>query len=327
VTDPWDPVSVEMHPSDQDIHPRSAWESLVSAPAPTGVPSAAPPPTDRWEYIDPRAYSNPYTDAPVYTSGPRPPTTMPPPIAAAAPTVAGSMGTATKDLRPGTPGVPSDLGPDPLLSANYQPDKGELHIKERRSWKTWQLLTAVVIAAACGMWINGNSGPASGINGASSTSGGYKLPPASGSTSTSVAGAAGARGAATTTTSAGGSTAQTAGNTTTTSSTTPVIVGPATVLVPATQQTGNWTSPAFTIAGGTWNIGWAFQCAPAPTGGPSFQIFAVSNGGSPGSNPAVTSTVASGQAVTPLTSTGSQQIVVQTTAACRWVVKVTGSSS
>jgi hypothetical protein len=41
----------------------------------------------------------------------------------------------------------------------------------------------------------------------------------------------------------------------------------------------------------------------------------------------VTSTAASGQAVTPLTSTGSQQVMVQTTAACRWAVKVTGSSS
>ena len=104
-------------------------------------------------------------------------------------------------------------------------------------------------------------------------------------------------------------------------------MGPATVLVPQTTMSGNWTSPSFTIAGGTWNIGWAFQCAPAPTGGPSFQIFVVNTGAPPGSAPAVTSTAATGNAITPQTSTGSQQVVVQTTAACRWAVKVTGSSS
>ena len=96
---------------------------------------------------------------------------------------------------------------------------------------------------------------------------------------------------------------------------------------PRPPRAGNWTSPAFTIAGGTWNIGWAFQCAPAPSGGPSFQIFVVNSGAAAGTTPAVTSTAASGQAVSPETTAGSQQIIVQTTAACRWAVKVTGSSS
>jgi hypothetical protein len=41
----------------------------------------------------------------------------------------------------------------------------------------------------------------------------------------------------------------------------------------------------------------------------------------------VTSSAASGNSVTPLTTTGSQQVMVQTTAACRWAVKVTGSGS
>jgi hypothetical protein len=111
------------------------------------------------------------------------------------------------------------------------------------------------------------------------------------------------------------------------STSTPAAVGPATVLVPEVQQTGNWTSPAFTIAGGTWNIGWAFQCTPAPAGGPSFQIFVVAAGGAPGATPAVTSSTASGSAVTPQTTPGSQQVIVQTTASCRWALKVTGSSS
>jgi len=49
-------------------------------------------------------------------------------------------------------------GADPSLGSSDQPKPGELKIKERRSWKTWQLLTAVLIAAIAGMWINGDTG-------------------------------------------------------------------------------------------------------------------------------------------------------------------------
>jgi hypothetical protein len=223
---------------------------------------------------------------------------------------------------------------DPLLSPGYKPEEGELNIKERRSWKTWQVLIAVVVAIVLGMWFNGNTGTASGSS-ASSSGGGYKLPPAAGAPTTVPASAsAAAKGGATTATTAAGSTSTTAAGATsttaaggTTATTAATAVGPATVLVPETTQSGNWTSPAFTIAGGTWNIGWAFQCTPAPTGGPSFQIFVVNSGAAAGSTPAVTSTAASGQSVSPETSVGSQQVIVQTTAACRWAVKVTGSSS
>ncbi len=210
----------------------------------------------------------------------------------------------------------------PVESERSVPEKGDLKIKERRSWKTWQLVLVALVASVLGMWFNGSTGSASGSGGASGGSG-YKLPPPTGATPTTAAGSAGsppttaAASSATTTTAAGASTPTSA----------PAAVGPATVLVPETQQSGNWTSPAFTIAGGTWNIGWAFQCVPAPTGGPSFQIFVVNAGGTPGSSPAVTSSAPSGNAITPQTSPGSQQVVVQTTAACRWAVKVTGSSS
>ena len=91
-----------------------------------------------------------------------------------------------------------------------------------------------------------------------------------------------------------------------TSTTTAATVGPPTILVPATQQTGNWTSPAFTIAGGQWDIGWAFQCSPTPTSAPGLQIFAVNAGANPAGTPAVTSSAASGQSVTTLSSTGSR---------------------
>ena len=99
------------------------------------------------------------------------------------------------------------------------------------------------------------------------------------------------------------------------------------MLVPATQLTGDWTSPVFNIAGGTWNIGWAFACSPVPASTPTFEVFVVNTGASPGPSPAVTSSAPSGQSVAPQTTTGSQQIDVRAPAGCRWAVKVTGSSS
>ena len=282
-------------------------------------------------FVDPSTYSDPYTPAPVYSSGPPAAPTAVPPTFVPEP----SLPPPPVGIPSTEPGAAATAPGDPLLAADYQPEKGELKIKERRTWKTWQLLIAVVLAACAGMWFNGNSGSASGTSagsGSGSGSSSYKLPPPTGS-STKPAGTTGAGSTPTTvsstsTTSAAGSTSTTtAAGASSTATTGAVAVGPATVLVPETQQTGNWTSPAFTIAGGTWNIGWAFQCAPAPAGGPSFEIFVVNAGAAPGSTPAVTSTAASGNTVTPQTSTGSQQLVVQTTAACRWAVKVIGSSS
>src|SRR5664280_2577520 len=350
---------------------------IRDSPTASTVP-LAPTAQDQWIPVDPSSYSNPYTDAPIYTSGPQPAVSpdaqpapappagfgppvayppAPPGTAHAAPWVpqapvaepGGYAVPATYPAAPGqpvNPAAPTTPGPyslvapvpgagpsDPMLAPDHQPEKGELKIKERRSWRTWQLLAAVLVAAVVGMWFNGNSGSASGIPGSGSggSSGGYKLPPAAGSPSTTAAAAGGAAtsttaaGGATTTTVAGTATSTTAAGTTAT--TAPVVLAPASVLVPETQQAGNWTSPAFTIAGGTWNIGWAFQCVPVPTVTPTFQIFVVNNGASPGATPAVTSSAASGSAVTPLTSAGGQQVIVQTSAACRWAVKVTGSGS
>jgi hypothetical protein len=90
------------------------------------------------------------------------------------------------------------------------------------------------------------------------------------------------------------------------------------------QSSGNGTTADFTVGGGTWNIGWAYQCTPAPASGVAFEIFVVPAGGSPGATPAVSGSAASGQSVTPQTSTGSQQLQIETSAGCRWVVKVTG---
>jgi hypothetical protein len=210
-----------------------------------------------------------------------------------------------------------------------RPEQGSLNLAGRRAWKTWQLTVAVLVAALFGMWFNGTEGSASstaGIGGSSS----YKLPApgastgggsSSGVTTTTVAG-----GATTTTSPEARATTTTApGDTTTT--TAAATVGPATVLVPSTQLTGNWTSPTFNIAGGTWNIGWAYACAPVPATTPTFAVFVVNAGASTGTTPVVSSSTPSGQSVTPQTSAGSQQIVVRAPAGCRWAVKVTGSSS
>ncbi len=218
------------------------------------------------------------------------------------------------------------------LVDDTRPEPGSLHIAGRRSWKTWQLATAVVIAALVGMWFNGSTGTDSSSAAASGGAPSYKLPAAGPSGTSGASGASGSsstgtgHSSTTTTTVASGSTTTTApGDTTTT--TAPVTVGPATVLVPATQMTGNWTSPTFNIAGGTWNIGWAYACSPVPAATPKFAVYVVTAGGSPGATPAVTSATPSGQSVTPQTTAGSQQLVVQSPTGCRWVVKVTGSSS
>ena len=93
----------------------------------------------------------------------------------------------------------SDTAVAPPAPSDDQPKPGELKIKERRSWKTWQLLTAVLIAVIFGMWINGDTGGgSSSATGTSSGSG--TLPPPSASSSGAPAGG----GAATTTTAAGG---------------------------------------------------------------------------------------------------------------------------
>jgi hypothetical protein len=228
----------------------------------------------------------------------------------------------TADL-PGASTPPSDT-----------PQPGELKIKERRSWRTWQLLTAIIVAAIVGMAINGDTGGGGTSSAADATKTTGTLPPPSASTpdsggapTTTVPGAAGS----TTTTTPGGSgsttTTTAAGISTTTSppSGSTAAAGPARVLLTSPQQSGNWTSPAFTTTAAGWNIGWAYRCAPAPAAGPAFQVFVVPAGSTPTGTAAISETGASGQSVNAQTSLGSQTLVVQTTASCTWIVKVTGS--
>ena len=202
------------------------------------------------------------------------------------------------------------------------PSPGELQIKERRAWKTWQMVVAVVIAILIGFWLNGTTGGSSSSQ--SSEAPAYKLPTSSTTNTTTTAAASGSSTTTTTTTAApGGSTTPAAGGSTTTPST--AAAGPARVLLGPTQMQGNWTSPAFTITAASWSIGWAFSCTPAPASGPSFQVSVGPSGSSPSGNPAISETGASGQSVSAQTTTGAQKLVVQAPAGCTWVVKVTGS--
>lgn len=220
-----------------------------------------------------------------------------------------------------------------------RPEPGELNIKQRRSWKTWQLLTAVVVAAVLGMWINGDTGGGGGAAAGTHGTTSGTLPPAAtaqgdtspggAATTTTVAGGGSAGGGAstTTTTAASGTTTTTVagGSATTPTSSPAAAAGPARVLLTSPQLKGNWTSTSFTTTAAPWNIGWAFACTPAPAAGPSFQVFVVPAGGSPSGTAAVSQTGAQGQSVTPQTTTGAQTLVIQTTPSCTWIVKVTGS--
>lgn len=214
--------------------------------------------------------------------------------------------------------------PTAASPADTRPEPGELRIAGRRAWKTWQLVVAVVVAALFGMWLNGST--AANTQGGRSAGAGFTLPQPAASSTTQP-------GAATTapSTAPGGGTGTTAADATTTTAAggTATSLPPASVLVPATQLTGDWTSPVFTILGGTWNIGFAYACQSASASPPGFQVFVVAANQVPSASatPAVSGTAAQGQSVQPETSTGSQQIVVEGAAGCRWAVKVTGSGT
>jgi hypothetical protein len=216
-------------------------------------------------------------------------------------------------MAPGEAGFES-TGADPW------PSPGELRIKERRAWKTWQMAVAVVIAILVGFWLNGTTGGSTSSQ--SSEAPAYKLPTSGTTNTTTTAAPSGS----TTTTASGGSTTTTtapAGGSTTTPPA--AAAGPARVLLGPTQMQGNWTSPAFTITAASWSIGWAFSCTPVPASGPSFQVSVVTSGSSPSGTPAISETGASGQSVSAQTTTGAQTLVVQAPTGCTWVVKVTGS--
>ncbi|MGA2521629.1 MAG: hypothetical protein ABSG81_12535 [Acidimicrobiales bacterium] len=253
----------------------------------------------------------------------------PPPPPTATTTAGGTLQGWSMSQDQSGSGYGAETTPPPPVPASPVPAPGALRIKERRSWQTWQLGVAVLAAAVIGMLI-GNAFAGGGTSAATSDTAGHTTGtlPAEGAGSTTGASTPGATGAAgTTATTAPPSSATTAPATAAGSSsatTAPAPTGPLVVLLGPHQAAGTWTSTPFTVAAGTWNIGWAFRCTPAPASGPSLQIFVVPSGGSPGSTPAVTEIGASGQSVTTQTASGTEDLVVKAPATCEWAVKVTG---
>jgi hypothetical protein len=217
--------------------------------------------------------------------------------------------------------------PPPPGEVPGTPEPGQLNIREKRSFRTWQLVTAVGGAIVFGMFLgNVFAGGSTSASPKAGSTGGYKLPPAAAPAGgTSTPGGAGS--SATTVPPTATTLAGSSSTTTTAAGGAPPTSAPAgtvSVLLGPKQSSGAWTSTPFTVSSGQWNIGWAYRCTPAPASGPAFQVFVVPAGGSPGATPAVNETAGAGQSVTPQTSTGSQELMVQAPSTCIWIVKVTG---
>jgi hypothetical protein len=185
---------------------------------------------------------------------------------------------------------------------------GGLEIKEKRSWRTWHVLVAAFASLLVGMAI-GHAG-SSGSSAGGSAQPLFKLPDSGGTPTTATLSAGDAP-------------------TTTTSvvapASTPVaptpVTGVAKVLVTKT-GTGPLPPTAFAVKGGTWNIGWAYDCTKSGSadGAGTFHITVAPPSGSAAI--AVDETGRSNKGVTPRTEAGALSVEVRT--ACRWVLKVTG---
>ncbi len=219
----------------------------------------------------------------------------------------------TSVIDPAPPSSPGDVS---------VPVRGALGIKEKRAWRTWHLIVAIIVSGLLGMALDyyTDSGSHSSSGSSSSTGGAYKPPPPAGSTGSSTTTTAATNGSTTTTTAAdGGGTSQ---SSTTFTTTVPAV---ARILLGPTQSHGNWTSPAFTTTAAGWNIGWAFQCTPAPTGGASFLVTVAPAGSTSPGTTAISQTGATGQSVTAESSLGKQILEIQAPSTCVWAVKVSGS--
>ncbi len=181
---------------------------------------------------------------------------------------------------------PSGAGGSASADGGDGIDPGQLKIKERLSFSTWQVALVAVGTLVIGMLLGscfptGTSTPKT----ASGGGGSRPLPAESG-----AAGATGGPGASATTAPPAQTATTAAGSTASSVPTSTPASGPLQVLLGPKQSQGAWTSTPFTVASGSWNIGWAFRCTPAPASGAAFQVFVVPAGGSPGKTAAVSET-------------------------------------
>ena len=191
---------------------------------------------------------------------------------------------------------------------------GELGIRERRTWKSWQLACACLVALLVGMAI-GHGGASS----AGATSAVYTPPPPSGSTS-------GAGGGSTASSTSGSSLPGGGSPSTTTLPAATTTLPLSTVLLPQVTARGPAVTPSFRAGSAPWHIGWAYDCRSAPGSTGTFQVFPLGAGQSPSpAGAVVNASGATGQGVTAVNSTGTEELTIRTPAQCIWAVKVTGT--
>jgi len=184
---------------------------------------------------------------------------------------------------------------------------GGLDIKEQRSWRTWHLLATALGALLIGMAIgHANAKPAAG---GGAKQGLFKLPDSSATTAVPP-------------TSTDPTTSSIVAATT---DTTPAAETPVTGVVKVLfdkKAAGPLAATAVSIKGGTWKIGWAYDCTKSGSadGTGTFQVVVAPTSGA-GAN-AVNEVGRNKTGVTSQTVAGALTLEVRT--ACRWAVKVTG---
>ena len=206
-----------------------------------------------------------------------------------------------------------------------------------RSWPTWVFVVTLLAAGTVGMVLgylprrshnsavaspSGPAFPTGPAGGPPSTGGSSAKPPdvVNGThnyASTSLAPAKNITGLATAptaTTTAASTTVEPASTT----STLPVM---RVVVLQTPQTNGPSLTPEFTISHAPYEVGYAYDCQAAPTARQSFQVSVLTSYG-PVSSPLIFSKDARGAGTKAVTITGQQRLVVDTVAACTWVLKV-----
>ena len=225
---------------------------------------------------------------------------------------------------------------------------------QRHRWPTWALIVVMAVAGVLGMVLGylpdsshssavaGSTGPSfpSGLGGgtvgvptttrarAGSSSGGTTLPVTTTTFGTHPAPppTTGRRGTTTVAPTSGTTRPRSASttrprSTTTLPPTTTTLPVMRTVVVQMPQTSGSSATPEFTISHGPYEFGYAYDCQAAPTAEQSFQVSVVTSEG-PSASPAVFSKKLRGTGTEAVSTTGSQKLVVETGAACQWVLKV-----
>jgi hypothetical protein len=209
-------------------------------------------------------------------------------------------------LSPPTPVPPSDPPSAPT-------PPGSLGIKERRTWRTSQVVLFCTLALLLGMRIgySGEKAPAASSRGA--VPGQSGLPPAPTTPTTLAPGDPGQP----------TDTSPTTGSATTgTREPVGAAQGTPEVLLEVSPRTGPLTTDTFTVAAGGWKVGWSFNCRGQGGSGPFNVTVRHPGSGEAPEDPPVQQNGPDGKGIEQFSSQGDHVLVVQTN--CLWALKVTG---